>query len=202
MKTLVLISCVMLSICGCILASTLTFDDIPNANAPFPYLTNGYQSLNWSNFAVLNAVNEASVNSTNGAYYGMVSISNAAFNAYGNPSEIDARGTNFNFLSAYLTGGWNSNLNIQVQGFRNGFLIFDQTVIASATNATLFNFGFLNIDRLCFNSFGGQPAFGPVSQSTFVMDNFTFEFIPEPSTVLLTGAGAFLLWAMLKRKRG
>jgi hypothetical protein len=33
------------------------------------------------------------------------------------------------------------------------------------------------------------------------MDNFTFEFVPEPSSLLLTVAGALLLWPLLKRKR-
>jgi len=33
------------------------------------------------------------------------------------------------------------------------------------------------------------------------MDNFMFEFIPEPSSLLLTALGAVTLWAFLKRKR-
>jgi hypothetical protein len=33
------------------------------------------------------------------------------------------------------------------------------------------------------------------------MDNFTFEFVPEPSSLLLATAGALLLCPLLKRKR-
>ena len=33
------------------------------------------------------------------------------------------------------------------------------------------------------------------------MDNFSFEFVPEPSSLLLATAGALLLWPLLKRKR-
>jgi hypothetical protein len=33
------------------------------------------------------------------------------------------------------------------------------------------------------------------------MDNFTFEFVPEPSPLLLTAAAAGMLWPLLKRKR-
>jgi len=33
------------------------------------------------------------------------------------------------------------------------------------------------------------------------MDNFTFEFVPEPSTLLLTGAGVLTLCALRKRRR-
>jgi hypothetical protein len=137
----------------------------------------------------------------------MVTPSNVAVNFHrnpdflGNPAEINATGTNFNFFSAYLTGAWKNDHNIEVQGFSGGNLLYDQTVVASATNPTLFTFNYLNIDRLYFDSFGGQSAGFDATANGFVMDNFTFEFIPEPSSLLLTAAGALLLWPLLKRKR-
>jgi len=33
------------------------------------------------------------------------------------------------------------------------------------------------------------------------MDNFTFEFIPEPSSLLLTSLGLLSLWAVAKLRR-
>jgi hypothetical protein len=59
----------------------------------------------------------------------------------------------------------------------------------------------MDIDRLYFNSFGGEDAFGSPSAANFVMDNMTFEFIPEPSSLLLTVLGAVSLWAFVKRRR-
>jgi hypothetical protein len=182
-------------------AATVTFDDIPNANAPYPYLTNGYEKLNWTNFACLDAVHERTINGLNGAYYGMVSSSNVAFNAFGSPAQINAAGTNFNFFGAYLAGAWRSNLNIEVQGFSGSSLLYDEIVAASATNSTLFTFNYFNIDRLTFNSFGGQYAGFGSDASTFVMDNFTFEFVPEPSSLLLTAGGVLTLWAFVRRRR-
>ena len=123
----------------------------------------------------------------------MVSASNVAEmfgdnNAFPN-SEIDSSGSNFNFFSAYLTGSFNSNLNIEVEGFDGTNLLYNTTVVASAMNATLFTFNYLNIDRLYFNSFGGQPAFGlQGADEDFTMDNFDFEFVPEPSSLLLTAS--------------
>jgi hypothetical protein len=35
---------------------------------------------------------------------------------------------------------------------------------------------------------------------TFAIDNFTFEFIPEPSSLLLTILGAVTLFAVVRRK--
>ena len=82
-------------------------------------------------------------------------------------------------------------------------MIYDQTVVAAATNPTLFAFNYLNIDRLYFNSFGGQSAgFSSSPGENFAMDNFNFEFVPEPSAFLLTAAGALMLWSVVERKRG
>ena len=183
--------------------STLTFDDLVDTHAGGGTLiTNRYQSLIWSNFAVGNAVLETANNGLSGYYYGMLTASNVALNAHGNPAEIDGTGTNFNFFSVYLTGAWNSNLNIEVQGFRGGNLLYDQTVVASATNPALFTFNYLDVDRLYFNSFGGQNAGFPSGLGeNFAMDNLTFDFVPEPSSLLLTFAGALLLWPLVKRRR-
>jgi len=59
----------------------------------------------------------------------------------------------------------------------------------------------MNVDRLTFTGSGGQSAFDGIVDSAFAMDNFTFEFVPEPSPLLLTAAAAGMLWPLLKRKR-
>jgi len=183
-----------------VLAQTLvTFDDLQE-NGSGSLIPGSYQGLSWSNIGVLNAVLSPSVYGTNGYYYGMVSASNVALNVLGQPAEIDSA-TNFNFLSVYLTGAWHSNLNIEAEGFNGAQEIYDTIVAASATNATLFTFNYFDIDRLYFNSYGGQVAFGVDGGNHFVMDNFMFEFIPEPSSLLLTALGAVSLVAFLRRKR-
>jgi hypothetical protein len=178
----------------------VTFDDILNARPGTNYpasIPSGYHGLGWVNFYA-----EAPIWS-NGFFYGVVSPSNAAVNGGGQPAEIDALGTNFNFFSAYLTGAWMSNLNIEVEGFNGAKEIYDTIVVASATNPTLFTFNYLDIDRLYFNSYGGQdaglPGGGPGEE--FVMDDFLFDFVPEPSSLLLTALAAVPLIAFLRRKR-
>jgi len=182
----------------------ITFDDLSQTSTGLvsTNIPNGYEGLTtWSNMFVVNAVRDTAANGTNGYYYGMMSASNVAYNGFGLPAEIDSPGSNFDFLSAYFTGAWNSNLNIEVQGFGTGGLLYDTTVVVSATSPTLFTFNYLDIDRLYFDSYGGEVAFGPSPEYNFVMDNMTIDFIPEPSSLLLTGFGAFSLWAFLKRKR-
>ena len=181
----------------------ITFDDIPKNNGTATFLQNNYDGLVWNSFAVVNGILNPNINGhiTNGFYYGVVSLSNVAVLAFDGSSEIDSPGTNINFLSAYLTGGWSSNLNIEVQGFDGTNLLYDTAVIASATNSTLFTFDYLNVNRLIFTGSGGLPAFDSAGDTTFAMDNFTFEFVPEPSSLLLATAGALLLCPFLKRRR-
>jgi hypothetical protein len=179
----------------------ITFDDLYD-NGAGRLITNAYQGLSWSNFGVGNSILFSnSYHFATGYTYGMVSVSNTAFNWAGNPAAIDSPGTNFDFFSTYLTGAWKSNLNIDVQGFNGAQEIYDTIVVASATNPTLFTFNYLDIDRLYFNASGGEPAFGGNDGNIFVMDNFMFEFIPEPSTFLLAALGGVSLVAFLRRKR-
>jgi hypothetical protein len=180
--------------------TVVTFDDISNVGNS-AVITNGYQGLNWTNFWVLNAFTQTSTYGLSGYYYGMVTASNVAYDGFGNPAEIDSPGTNFDFLGAHFTGAWNSNLNIEVQGFRGTNLVYDETKVVSATSPTLCTFDYLDIDHLYFNSYGGEPAFGGTSRASFVMDNFMFEFIPEPSTFLLAALAAVSLAAVLRRQR-
>jgi hypothetical protein len=192
-------------------ATVATFDELSEtaSGAFFASQYQGYQGLTWNNILCNNAIlatnfvaseNLGITNGLTGNFYGMVSASNVVDLSTG--SEIDSPGTNYNFLSAYLTGFLNSNLNVEVQGFSGATLLYDTTVVASATSPTLFTFNYLNIDRLYFHTFGGEPAFVPLSSDQAIMDNFDFEFVPEPSAFLLTAAGALMLWAVVKRRRG
>jgi hypothetical protein len=194
---LTLLTFSMISRC---LATVVAFDDLPENTGDASLIPNNYQGLVWSNFGAVNSILNTNNLGLTGYYYGMVSVSNVAFNAVGNPAEIDSA-TNFNFLSAYFTGAWNSNLNIQVQGFRGAAMLYATTVVVSATSPTPFAFNYLNIDHLYFNSFGGDVAFNHAGGPHFVMDNLTFEFVPEPSTLLLTGAGVLMLCVFRKRKQ-
>jgi hypothetical protein len=192
---------VLMHLAGSARAQTIvTFDNLPNSTTG-TFIASPYQGLSWSNFGVVNAILMSNhLGYSVGYGYGMMSASNVAFNWLGNPAEIDSA-TNFDFLCAYLTGAWKSNLSIEVEGFNGAKEMYDTIVVASATNPALFTFNYLNINRLYFNSFGGEPAFGPNDGNNFVMDNSVFEFIPEPSTFLLAALGVVSLVAFVRRKR-
>jgi hypothetical protein len=177
-----------------------TFDDIPGSaefGAPIP---NGYQGLIWNGgsintFNFLNAVLLTNAFAHNGFFNGMVTISNVAYNVSGSPSEIDSTGATFTFISAYLTGAWNNNLSVEVQGFNGTNLVYDQTNVVQSTAPTLVHYNFQNVTRLYFNSFGGQNALFGGSGETFAMDNFSFVFTPfEVTAVGIQGTNVMLTW--------
>jgi hypothetical protein len=135
---------------------------------------------------------------------GMVSPPNVAFNCGGHPgwpavAEIDACGTDFTFLSAYLTGQPGDTDEITIRGFRDSNVVYDVTKVVTDTNATLFTFDYVDIDRLVFSDFGYTPGSG-YGDRFFFMDNFMLEFIPEPSSLLLTILGVLVLCAVRKRR--
>lgn len=86
-------------------ATVITFDDMSNSvlsnGVPIVQIeatiTNGYQGLSWDNFYTENAPLVVKTYGTNGYYYGMLTMSNVAFNGGGVPAEVDSSGTNFNF---------------------------------------------------------------------------------------------------------
>jgi hypothetical protein len=177
-------------------AITINFDDIPENP-----IANGYQGFNWDNFYALNAVTFGIQPS--GYRNGMVSPVNVAFNPFGSPASVSSSNP-FTFNSVFLTGAWNDNLTIQVQGFLGTTEQYNQTVVASAFSPTLFTFDFTGIDKVTFTSSGGTNAgFGRVG-TQFAMDNLRVNEattpVPVPPQLLGTVFGATL--ASLKLRKG
>ena len=157
-----------------------TFDELPPvtwSNNPIP---NGYGGFTWDNMYYLDPVN---YNPNSGYMAGMVSQPHVAFNAWGDAAAV-SDGI-FSFGGCYLTGAWNDGLNIQVDGYLGGSLIYSQTVVVSSTAPTWFDFNYYGIDRLEFSSWGGtpNPDYIDIPGYHFAMDNFTV--VPVPGAVLL-----------------
>ncbi len=167
----------------------ITFDELSETGSG-SFLANGYHGLNWNNIACANSILYPSVWGTGAVYYGMVSVSNVAVApTIAGVNEISS-GTNFDFLSLYLAT--DHSANVEVKGYRGTSLIYDETVSVIRTNPTFCTFNYLDVDRVGFST----PTWDNV-----VMDNITIQFIPEPSTVLLTGLGLLALATLLVRKR-
>lgn len=152
---------------------TLTFDDLdPLWSNNYP-IYNGYAGLNWYNFSSMYVASQFSAQSLNGYYTGMVSPYFIAYNQDGGPAEFGSD-TPFKFVSVYLTAAWQSDLQITVEGFLGGTLLYSQTVQVPATVPTLFTFNYNGVDRVRFTSSGTTPQWPDMGDGTqFAMDNLT-----------------------------
>jgi len=129
----------------------ITFDDISD-NGYGTEIPSNYGKFNWSGFYVLNV--SAYPSNPSGYLNGMVSANNVAYNGYGNDANISSTRP-FNFKSAYLTGAWNNELNVTVQGYKKGVLKYTKSTILSVYHPTKVDFNFDDVDNVVFHSEGG-----------------------------------------------
>ena len=199
-------------------ATLLSFDDLPDivpVNGPLPVDTfTSYGGLNWENMNYTDPIefNQRLDNIGNSGFEnGLVSNNHVAFNSADTTAIISTTSNQvINFVGCYLTGGWRDGLNIQVQGYKDDALLYNDIVIVDSIMPTWFSFDYLSVDTISFFSHGGS-AHGysagdsdysfVLDGSSFVMDNFTFNEapVPEPSTFLLLIMGGIISSSRLIR---
>ena len=171
-----------------------TFDELPPIVGSYDPIPDGYGGFTWENMYYLDPVY---YNTNSGYMAGMVSQPYVAFNAAAGAAAV-SDGI-FSFGGAYLTGAWNDDLNIQVNGYLDGSLKYSQTVVVSSTAPTWFDFNYYGIDKLGFSSWGGtpNPNYTTGAGAHFVMDNFTI--VPIPGAVLLGILGVSAVGIKLRK---
>ena len=137
-------------------STLITFDDISPG-----ILLNGYRGILWSNFGVVNGLQQ---NTNEGYYNGIASIPNVAFNAGGNPASF-SYGGHFDLNSAYLTAAFGNGLQVRVQGFAGTELLYDTAYTLSMTTPTFIQFNYLSVDEVTFTTI--PPG------NVFAIDNIT-----------------------------
>lgn len=198
MKQGVMAALLLLMLSSVAWATVITFDDIITSGGTAQIPTN-YDGFTWdSNFSV---VDQTYFQNAFGNTYGFPSAPNAAFNAYGVLSVGLAGGNTFDFNGAYFTT-WASNnsfasyssTTITVNGYNGANLIGTVTMNLPSDSFSWLNANMNGIDRLEFQS-DDSPRW-------WLMDNFTYTAIPEPTSLLLlgTGLGALRLAAWRRRK--
>jgi hypothetical protein len=91
-----------------------------------------------------------------------------------------------------LTAAWNDNLEVQVQGFAQGSLLYDNTYVLGTASPSLLHFNYLGVDTVDFNIFfEGTPHGYSGAGSFFAVDNLTVDLTPVPEP----GAARLLLFA-------
>jgi hypothetical protein len=124
------------------------------------------------------------VDNPSGYQKGVKSRNNVVYNGGANPAGISVGpGGSFIPLSAYATAAWNDNLQLHVEGYLRGRLVFAMTYKLSATKPTLIKLGGRRVDELVFTSFGGtNHGYGYYGEH-FAMDNLQVTSV-NPGTII------------------
>jgi len=192
----------IIAVSGPARADVLTFDDITSTTTYTQSIPSGYGGFEWDKWGVIYDGTWA------GYMNAPVSGHYSAFNLYADPASVlvvlAGDFPAFDFEGGYFTAAWNTGLNIDVVGYRDGSPVYTTTVTANTLAPTWHSFGYSNIDELVFTSYGGTPyGYTGGGGEHFAMDNFTYTPIPEPASMLvLGGLGAGLAGARkLRRKK-
>ncbi|MBP8910691.1 MAG: PEP-CTERM sorting domain-containing protein [Phycisphaerae bacterium] len=187
--------CVLMTFVAVPAGAAVTFDDL-SSGASIPA---GYAGLNWSNFR---SKDGTTMPSLSGYFNGIVSANNVAYNPWGSPAEI--LGASFDLGGLYLTAAWNTGLNVDIEGYLNGNLLYSRTLVVDTTGPTWVTLNYLGVDRVRFVSYGGVEANVGGSGTQFVIDNVSFEpidaAIPAPAALLLGSLGTGLVGWLRRRK--
>ena len=151
-------------------AETLTFDDITSEETAWvPDDYGGF--LVWDTFVA----GKASLWEGSGYYNGLVSGDYVAYNGNGNPAEI--QGESFNIAGAYFTAAWNDGLNIDIEGYRDGSLVYTYTAVVDTSGPTWVQLDITDVAKVRFTSYGGthNPEFTHYG-TQFAMDDLSYSF--------------------------
>ena len=176
----------------------LTFDDISlSPNSTFNPIPDGYGSLVWENFYVLDQTDSrmSIVGYSNAFVSGTQIAANYAGLSVGDPL-IRSRGL-FDFVSGYFTAANNDGKQLEAQGFSGTTLLYDNTYTLNTTGPKLISFGYSGITEIRFSASGGIPQSPLVfGDRLFAIDNLTINQVPEPNSSALLVASGAMVWAL------
>lgn len=161
------------------------------------HMPTGYGGLEWSSrWGVMSG--DYYGDSPSGYANGVMSGGYVAFNSMGSPVTI-SRDSPFVFVGAYFTAAWQDGLQIDVEGYLDGELLYSTTFTVNTYEPTWVAVNWGHTDQLALSSSGGTPVGWCLSGTQFAMDNLTFH-APAPGAILLVGLGTGLT-GWLRRRR-
>lgn len=175
--------------------TVLCFDDLTTGPRLPDDIPVGYGGLYWDNFGVAKDDHKGA---NTGYYNAPMSGDYVAFNHYGDPAGFSSDDP-FNLVGGYFTAGWRDGLQVDVEGYRAGDLVYSTAFTIDTHGPTWVQFGWDNVDQVLFRSSGGETMGFAQDSYQFAMDNLTFH-APAPGAILLAGLGTGLT-SWLRRRR-
>lgn len=201
MKRIILVFSLLAAVTIRLQAGLITFDDLP---APMDVVPNGYAGFNWQNAVYADPVDLGLVPS--GYFAGLVSGTNVLTNAYESPLTFTSTTAAFRLDSLWLTGAWNDDLHVHLEGYRSGLLICTADYVVNSTGPTFVTPGFLGVDSVVISSYGGEAnpdyAWLGGAGANVVIDSVSTSAIPEPSTYAMYGVAGLLALIACRRWAG
>jgi hypothetical protein len=178
-KFLALIACLGIVVCGTIPGLATVIDFEKGLTGLVGFLPSNYAGFTWEDQPEY--VNKSFSLPVTVGIVGNYALYPKWYNNVGVIGAM-ARNAHFNFKGAYITpttASGASGLWVNVEGYRNGEMVYNALVVTYTDHAYWFNFDFKNIDRLRFWS---DSYYLP----RFVMDNITYtDYVAQVPTSLL-----------------
>ena len=197
MKKLALAALLALSFGAAQASNVITFDNLGSGAS----ISNGYDGLNWSNFSAINGVTY----SNSGYQNGVVSRNNVAYNAFGSPASISATSSaGFSLSDGFFTAAWNNGLNVTASAVFENATTATQTFTLNTTGPIDEFFGWNNLAKVTFTSFGGVSAGLAGGGEHFALDNLNIAptaAVPEPATDALLMMGLVAVGLGIRRRK-
>ncbi len=195
----------MMAFCSPAIAAPelITFEDLPNPPSTFGSIPSGYAGFDWG------------IGSANASYYAGLGVNGDSRGAIGNydaVTSVQGAGSlaehdagNFDLNSFYLTAGWQTNLHVVFDGYRNSILVDTISFTVSDLAPTLETLNWTDLSEVTFQGSGGT---GP-SLYTVVLDNITVNTdataVSEPASLAALASGLAILFlsrTRLTRRHG
>ena len=158
---------------------TITFDKLDttmgskNEVGRSELIPRSFAGLDWD---YLEVINSGSSTIESGYKTDLISSPNVIYNPNGEIETISDKNGTFDLISAYMSAAWLDGLKVEVQGFNNHKMIYDNTYSLNPKETQRIRFNYYNIDQVTFIPSGGtaNPQFtDPFNNSheEFVIDD-------------------------------
>ena len=129
-------------------ARIIGFEDLhPGEESDFIKIPDGYEGFNWSyKFRCVTKENWPD----SGYETGCIGKVCAYTSSYKDVSMQSIDGEPFDFYGAYITAAWRQKQDFTVEGWREGNLIYSETLLTDPNGPWWFEFEFKDIDMLYF----------------------------------------------------